>query len=96
MDRQTKVAAAPDVLVSEVGPEVVLLNPAANAYVGLDDIGGRLWALLVEARSVEPQSVEQLCDRVQQEFDGDPHQVSRDVIDFLQVLEQHGLVSVQT
>ena len=69
--------------------EVVILNPARDNYVGLDDIGRRVWDLLAV-----PNRVRSLCLQVTKEFHGDPRQISADILAFLNELAADGLVNV--
>jgi Coenzyme PQQ synthesis protein D (PqqD) len=69
--------------------EVVILNPARDNYVGLDEVGRRVWDLLAT-----PNSVKDLCLQVTGEFDGDPRQIEEDVLAFLTELANEGLVDV--
>jgi len=69
--------------------EIVLLNQAKGNYIGLDNIGRRIWELL--GKSV---TLEELCRQLTQEFQGDPQQISKDVESFIEELRTEGLVEV--
>ena len=61
---------------------------AKNNYVGLDDIGKRIWGLLEK-----PIRVNALCVQLSRDFEATPEQVADDVIPFLEELEREGLVN---
>jgi hypothetical protein len=47
------VRAPEHVLVRELGGESLLLNLESETYFGLDDVGTRMWTLLVERPSIQ-------------------------------------------
>jgi hypothetical protein len=69
--------------------DVVILNPARDNYVGLDEVGRRVWDLLAV-----PNDVRDLCLQVTREFHGDPRQIAADTLAFLNELAAEGLVHV--
>lgn len=69
--------------------EVVILNPARDNYVSLDEIGRRVWELLAV-----PNDIRTLCLQVTKEFHGDSRQIETDVLAFLNELAAEGLVDV--
>jgi hypothetical protein len=69
--------------------DVIILNPARDNYVGLDEIGRRVWDLLAV-----PRDVKELCRQVTMEFEGDSRQIAADVLAFLNDLAADGLVNV--
>jgi hypothetical protein len=69
--------------------EVVILNPAGDNYVGLDEVGRRVWDLLAT-----PNSIKDLCLQVMGEFHGDPREIEADILAFLSELAAEGLVDV--
>ncbi len=76
-----------DLLSAPIDKEIVILNMAKNNYVGLDEIGLRIWELLEK-----PIRVDELCSQLSREFDATPEQIIADVIPFLAELEREGLV----
>jgi hypothetical protein len=84
-----KVTAPPDVLVSEVGGEAVLLNLENECYFGLDEIGARMWQVLTTADSVQAAFETLLA-----EFDVEAEQLRGDLTALLEKLESHGLVAI--
>lgn len=71
--------------------DIVILNPVRDNYVGLDEIGRRIWELLAT-----PGKAGDLCLKMAQEFPGDPKQITTDVLAFLNELATEGLIDVAT
>jgi len=69
--------------------DIVILNPARDNYVGLDEVGRRVWTLLDA-----PCGVNDICRQVAQEFQGDPKRIAQDILIFLNELAAEGLVYV--
>ena len=84
------ISAASDVLVSEFGEELVILNLRDGVYYGLEDVGSRIWSLLQE-----PVTISMLRDALVEEFDVDPARSERDVRALLEEFAAHGLVEIQ-
>jgi len=68
---------------------LVILNPLRDNYVELDEIGRRVWELLES-----PMAVGQICERIAEEFAGDPGQIADDLLGFLKELMDERLVHV--
>lgn len=79
-----------EVLSTELGNEVVLLNLRDGVYYGLDDVGARIWALLRQ-----PVSVRMICDAILAEYEIDADRCERDVRAVVADLARCGLISVQ-
>lgn len=76
-------------MTTPVDRDFVILNPARDNYVGLDEIGRRIWELLTA-----PCQVSELCRRVAQEFSGDSKEIATDILAFLNELASEGLIDV--
>jgi len=86
-DLSTRVVRFEALMSAPVDKEIVILSLASNHYVGLDEIGRRIWELL-EA----PRRVEELCQQLAGEFDATAEQIAADVVPFMAQLETEGLV----
>jgi hypothetical protein len=75
------------VVCAELEEEAVLLHVEAGVYFGLDEVGLRIWNLLV-AGTTEAE----LFDRLLAEYDVEPDQLRSDIADFLDDLEAEGLL----
>jgi coenzyme PQQ biosynthesis protein PqqD len=67
---------------------VVLLDPDDGRYYALDDVGGRIWELCDERRSVAEIGAE-----LAREYDADAPVIEADALELLQELEREGLVA---
>ena len=56
-----------DVLFQQLQGEVVLLNMASQRYFGLNEVGARMWQLLLESGNVDT-----VTDRLRETYDADP------------------------
>jgi hypothetical protein len=86
-DLSTRVVRFEALMTAPVDKEIVILSLASNHYVGLDEIGRRVWELL-EA----PHRVDELCRQLAGEFDATAGQIAADVLPFMVQLETEGLV----
>jgi Coenzyme PQQ synthesis protein D (PqqD) len=84
-----RVAVPPDVLVSEVGGEMVLLNLKTEQYFGLDETGAQMWKTLTTSTSFK-----QALDRLLGEYDAEPPVLEHDLNELVSNLVQHGLLEV--
>lgn len=86
----TRVVAAGDLLVTEFGAELVVLNLRDGVYYGLEDVGARIWRLLQE-----PVTVAAICDVIVSEYDVEPMCCEQDTRALLGELAARGLVEVR-
>lgn len=78
-----------EVLVQEVGGEVVLLDLASERYFGLDPVGTRIWTLLDQNQPLQ-QVLDTLCD----EYDAPRERLHEDLLALVAKLAEAGLVTV--
>jgi len=86
----SRVAISDDVLVQDVGGEVVLLDLAGERYFGLDEVGTRIWALLPERSDLDGVH-KTLCE----EFDALPALIEDELLALVARLTDAGLIRVQ-
>jgi hypothetical protein len=84
-----RVTIARDVLFRMVGEEAVLLNLNTELYLGLDEVGTRMWILLKDAPSIQDA-----FDVLLQEYEVEQDHLRQDLDEFLGKLLQHGLIEV--
>jgi hypothetical protein len=73
----------------EVDRSVVMMSIAREKYYSLGGVGGRIWELVQE-----PRSVGDLCERLAEEFDVEAAVCRSDVEEFLLNLLDEGLIEV--
>jgi len=83
------VSVPPDILISELSGESVILNLKSECYFGLDEMGTRMWTALTTAESVQAA-----YERLLAEYDVSEEQLKQDLIDLVGKLTEQGLVEV--
>jgi len=84
------VAIAHDVLGSEIGSEVVMLNLRDGTYYGLDDVGADIWRLIQT-----PTTIDRIVTALVDTYDVDADRCRADAIALLENLAGRGLVDVR-
>jgi hypothetical protein len=78
-----------DLPSTAVDGDLVILSFASNNYIGLDEIGRKIW------ESIEtPRRVDELCLELAACFQGSPAAIDNDVRVFLRDLAEEGLIDV--
>lgn len=84
-----RVKVQDDVLISGLQGESVILNLNSERYFGLDDISTRFFSLLKGSESIQ-QAYQVLLG----EFEVDPEILKRDLVEFINALDEKGIVEV--
>jgi len=77
-----------DWIAAKVGDELVMMSAETGDYVGLSEIGARIWELLET-----PQERGALYEKLQREYDVSAETCCADVDAFLDELEKHGAIA---
>ncbi len=77
-----------DWLSAKVGDELVMMSAKNGNYIGLSEVGARIWELLET-----PQDVETILARLQNEYDVAPATCRVEVDTFLRELVTHGAIA---
>ncbi len=85
----TRVRLSETQVSSRLDQEVVILDLQSSSYLGLADLGARLWQLL--AQSIAVAEIERI---ICEEYEVDPDTCRRDVREFLAQVISRGLVVV--
>ena len=85
------VARSDDLLTAEVDGELMAMSIERGTCYGLNTVGTRIWALLVQ-----PRTVDDLCRQLLGEYDVDAAQCRDEVITLLQELRAEGLATVRS
>jgi hypothetical protein len=86
-----RVRVAKDVVFRDVSGEAVLLNLATGTYFGLNEVGTRIWNLLLEH-----ESVDDVVSRLLTEFDVKEEVVRSDLETLIKDLRLKGLLDVHS
>ena len=79
-----------DWLTAKVGDQLVMMSVQQGRYVGLSEVGARIWEILES-----PKDIDQLCDLLVAEFDVAPDVCRAEVVAFLDELGKHDAVSLE-
>jgi sorbitol-specific phosphotransferase system component IIA len=83
------IAVKGDVLVQDLGGELVLLNLENEEYFGLDDVGSAMWSALKELGSLQLA-----YNRLLEKYEVEPEVLERDFLELVEQWVQHDLVEV--
>lgn len=84
-----RVSARDGVMFREIAGESVLLNLDSETYFGLDEIGTRMWNVLVGAPSIEAA-----YEVLVAEFEVESGALRADLSEFIEKLAGAGLVAI--
>lgn len=79
-----------DWLAAKVGDELLMMSADKGHYLGLTEVGARIWEL-IETRT----TLEAVCAQLQAEFDVAPEVCRAEVESFLAELEADDAVSIE-
>ena len=75
---------------SRVADEAVILHLGSGTYFGLDEVGARIWELIAE-----PRRVEDVRDRLSEEYEVEPERCAADLLRLLGELAEHDLIEIR-
>jgi hypothetical protein len=78
-----------DWLSAKVGEELVMMSAEKGNYIGLSEVGARIWELIET-----PQEIDALCVQLLDEFEVAPEVCRAEVDSFLNELVTHGAVAL--
>ena len=79
-----------DCLAAEVGDELVMMSAEKGNYIGLSEVGARIWELIET-----PRHVDAVCAQLQDEFEVEPEVCRAEVETFLEELVKHGAIALE-
>ena len=85
------VVASKGIMSSTLGDEVMILDPRAGVYHGLDPVGARVWEMIQE-----PRTIEGLRDALLEEYEVKPARLEQDLIALLGSMRKNQLIDVST
>jgi len=80
-----------DWLSAKVGDELVMMSAEKGNYIGLSEVGTRIWELIET-----PRSIDSLCAQLEQEFEVAPETCRAEVQGFLDELMKHGAAAIES
>ena len=91
MDLHSTVSIAPTTLFQALDGEAVILDTASGSYYGLDEVGTRMWELLVQHGALQP-----VVEAMLAEYDVDRATLAHDLTGLVEKLAASGLVTLQS
>lgn len=82
-----RVRIAPEVMIQEVGGESVILDLKTERYLGMDEVGTRIWQVLMDSASIQAA-----YDALLAEYEVAPLQLEDDLREFIERLLENGLI----
>jgi hypothetical protein len=84
-----RVTVPETVLFRELDGESVLLNLDTESYLGLNEVGTRMWSVLTTSPTIQAA-----YDELQTEYDVAPDVLRQDMENLLGQMLEHGLVQI--
>ncbi len=78
-----------DWLAAKVGDELVMMSAEKGNYIGLSEVGARIWELIES-----PQDLDAVCAKLENEFEVTPEVCRAEVETFLSELVSHGAITL--
>ncbi len=78
-----------DWLAAKVGDELVMMSAEKGNYLGLSEVGARIWELIET-----PQELETICAQLQTEYEDGADTCRAEVETFLNDLVTHGAIAL--
>lgn len=85
----SSVRIVPRVVSATVAGEIVILDPEAATYFGVEGAGVLIWEMLAE-----PRRVSELRDRLLETYDVETERCEADLFGILEQLQGDGLIEV--
>lgn len=79
-----------DWIAANVGNELVMMSANKGNYIGLSEVGARIWTL-IDA----PSDLHELCARLHQEYEVSAETCQAEVEVFLAEMVKHGAVTLE-
>jgi hypothetical protein len=84
------VIISPDVLTQEVSGEMILLDLSKEQYLGLNDVGTKVWQLLQEGKNLE-----MVFETLLEEYDVDAELLKSDLNQLISDMHEAEVVEVK-
>lgn len=86
---ETVVTAVPDQVCANLDDGVIILHLHNGVYYSLNQVGTRIWNLIQK-----PMPVREICDIVLSEYEVESTRCERDLLELLQELAAHDLITL--
>ncbi len=85
------VSARADLLATEIGGELIMMDMDSGRYFNLNIVGSVIWRELKQ-----PRKVEDLCQFLAERYEAPAGEIERDVLDLLRQMDDSNMVHVHT
>ena len=85
----SRIVVSQDQVSCDLSGEAAILNLKSGVYFGLNTVGASIWKLIQE-----PRSVKEIQTAIQEEYEVEPDQCERDVLELLRELSNHELIKI--
>ena len=89
MNINSKITLSKNVFAQEIDEETIILDSETQEYFSINEIGKVIWSLIEEKKNLEEIKAEML-----DMYEVPEEQLEKDVLNFLQALEQKGLIKI--
>jgi hypothetical protein len=89
ISESSTVVVTKDQVSCDLSGEAAILNLKSGVYFGLNTVGASIWKLIQE-----PKTVKEIRNAILEEYEVDPNQCARDVLELLQELSTHELIKI--
>ena len=89
MNIKSKITLSKNVFAQEIDEETIILDTETQEYFSINEIGKVIWSLIEEKKNLEEIKAEML-----DMYEVPQEQLEKDVLNFLQALEQKGLIKI--
>ena len=85
-----RVRIAPEVMIREVGGESVILDLKTERYLGLNEVGTRMWQVLMDSASIQAA-----YEKLLEEYEVTATQLEDDLRGLVDKLLENELIAVE-
>ena len=89
MNIKSKITLSKNVFAQEIDEETIILDSETQEYFSINEIGKVIWSLIEEKKNLEEIKAEML-----DMYEVPEEQLEKDLLNFLQALEQKGLIKI--
>jgi len=84
-----RIARADDWLTARIGDELVMMSARLGTYLGLTEVGARVWELLATESDLDD-----ICAALEREFEVTPDLCRSEVAEFVGQMADRGVVTI--
>ena len=89
MNIKSKITLSKNVFAQEIDEETIILDSTTQEYFSINEIGKVIWSLIEEKKNLEEIKAEML-----DMYEVPEEQIEKDLLNFIQALEQKKLIKI--